>query len=73
MRRTDDAAGLGIGLCFGAAQRAQDGEGGGQVLEGVRFGPPAGGVEQLTQQQHRRVRLARTTASYLQQQQEEKK
>ena len=60
---TYDATRLGIGLRLGAAQRSEDGESCGQVFESVRFGSTSGSIEQLTQEEHRGVRLARTAAT----------
>lgn len=58
--RAYDSTGFRVGRRFGGSQRSQDGERGGQVFERVRFGPAAGHVEQLPQQQHGGVRLAGT-------------
>jgi len=49
---THDSTRFCIGAGFGTAQGAQDGEGGGQMLEGVSLGATASHVKQLAQQEH---------------------
>ena len=60
---TYDAARFRVGLRFGAAQRAEDGESGGKMFEGVRFGSATGHVKQLPEEKHRGVGFARPAAS----------
>ena len=54
---THNATRLGVGGGFGRSERSEHSEGCRQVFERVRLRSPAGHIEQLTQQQHRGVRL----------------
>lgn len=49
---THDSTRFCAGAGFGTAQGAQDGEGGGQVLEGISLGAAARHIKQLAQQKH---------------------